>query len=439
MGPMEVEDIDRQVFDLLRVINWFRIERTLIVGGPVTAGISVIFVLCLVSVSVCYGVLLGRAALPPNIVPVLTIAGFGLFLVLIVLRAFLLAQLRPLAVQTGGRLGKDISARRAKEFADDAREYYARRGDALQTGALSALFARLNALQSQCATLAAQSGVTSRGHELLACRTQTPAVLGLLLLIGSFAAGFIVPAPPHQTRAAGTVPAALAPLVGTAPTPTQSITPSTQLASIPQPSVSRQAETTPTPPTESVYDRLRNFIAKYVAADSARDLVGSVRDYSDPVDYFDGGMLLPEQIRGDKEAYFKRWPLGRETINGEIQLTKVAVGEWPAKFETIFRVENGLSDWIEGDATNDYEIDFIDGKPLITAQNVNVTRQQKSGSTPVASTFDDNASAVFVAQLQRTEMSQSLDAIMRDYAPQVDYFDNGRVGPDFIRKVRLRF
>lgn len=96
----EFEDLDGRILDLLRIINWRRIERTLMVGGPVMAGVGVIFGLCLVSVGVCCGMLYFREALPEVAVLAATVVGyFGLFLVLVACRVLILAQFDPLPAQ----------------------------------------------------------------------------------------------------------------------------------------------------------------------------------------------------------------------------------------------------------------------------------------------------------------------------------------------------
>jgi len=163
----EVDDLDRRILDLLRIINWRRIERTLAVGRPVTAGVGVIFALCLASADICYGVLYFREAVPSADVLAAVAAGyFGLFLVLIAYRSLILAQLGTLAEQTGGCLGKNIDASRARKFTDDAREYYARHDNAREMGTLLGLLARLASLQSRRTSLEAKSDLTTPGYRL---------------------------------------------------------------------------------------------------------------------------------------------------------------------------------------------------------------------------------------------------------------------------------
>jgi hypothetical protein len=432
-----LEQIDSQIYDLLRAINWHRIARTLALGGPVTAGARTLLAICLLSVGVGYTVLMAREALSSAMAAALAVAGVVLFLILAALRTLVLRQLRPLAVQTGGKLANDISARQARELAAEAREYYARHGQSLNATGWPALRALHDDLQARRAGLAAECRNPTPGHRLLTSQAQSIALSALLLWLCSFAPAFLVqvgrPETPLTSTTAGQGRPSPAALTG----PRPSLAPNYPVRSaVPAPAI---PEVTPVPLTISVYDRLRNFVVKHVAAESSRDLDRSVGDYFGRVDYFDDGMLSAEQIRADKEVYFKRWPSGHETITGEIKLTKVAVGAWHATFGTAFRVENGLNDWMEGDATNDYEIEFVDGRPVITAQKVNVTRRQKSNPARAVSTFDENAIAQFVAQFQRTEMSHDLDAIMFNYAPQVDYFDDGKVGQAFIRKDKADY
>ena len=331
----------------------------------------------------------------------------------------------------------DINARRARELADEAQNYYARHGEPLDSRLLPDLLERLEELQSRRTALGAESGRTAIPCSVLSSHAQPIAFIAVLLLICSFAIGFFLPGSRRERPLARTITHAsqFSPVPQTPFRPT-SVPNETARTPMPVPSTVRTIEPEMTAP---VYDRLRNFVQKHVSAESARELDLVVADYFETVDYFDDGKLDRIRLRADKETYFKRWPRGNETINGTIQLTKIAVGEWHATFPTKFRVENDSGEWIEGDATNDYEIEFIDDRPLITAQKVNVTGRQKGSTTSVAGAFGDTAMTEFVTQLQRNEMSLNLDTIMKDYAPRVDYFDHGKVDHAFIRRDKEEY
>ncbi len=132
-------------------------------------------------------------------------------------------------------------------------------------------------------------------------------------------------------------------------------------------------------------DRLKSFVANHVAVESARDLNACVADYGNRVDYFNNGIVKPDQIRADKEEYFKRWPKGNETVDGEIQLIKLSVNCWAAKFKTNFHVDSGTGRLIDGQALYNYRLQMFDGKPLLIAQKMKIVHEQKSTYTEPSS------------------------------------------------------
>ena len=133
-------------------------------------------------------------------------------------------------------------------------------------------------------------------------------------------------------------------------------------------------------------DRLKSFVANHVAVEAARDFDAFVADYANRVDYFNDGILNPDQISIDKEEYFERWPKGNETVDGEIQLTKLSTISWAAKFKTNFHVDSGTGQLIDGQAIYNYRLQMFEGQPLIIAQKVQIVHEQKSTYTPTPTT-----------------------------------------------------
>ena len=141
-----------------------------------------------------------------------------------------------------------------------------------------------------------------------------------------------------------------------------------------------------------------DFVRHFVAANQLRDVDANLAFYAADVDYFDDGRRDHAYIRPDIEKYDERWPIRRDSIEGDIQLReKAADKEYTASFKLDFYVESpARAEWSKGQFAIDLDISIVDGVPNISGIKEKLLHQQK-GKTEAAT---PNGAAATVAPQQ---------------------------------------
>jgi len=127
-------------------------------------------------------------------------------------------------------------------------------------------------------------------------------------------------------------------------------------------------------------------VRQFVAANQLKDVNATLALYALTVDYFDDHQANQAFIRRDIEKYNERWPVRRDSIEGDIHLQeKVPDKEYVASFKLNFYAESApRAIWTKGQFTIDLDIAIVDGVPRISAIRQKLMHQEKGkpGSTP---------------------------------------------------------
>ena len=101
--------------------------------------------------------------------------------------------------------------------------------------------------------------------------------------------------------------------------------------------------------------------------------------YTQFVDYFDEGRRDHNYLGIDIQKYNERWPLRRDSIQGEIQLQEEAPRlQYTANFDLAFYVESpARGEWIKGLFGINLGIVVINGVPKISSIKEKVIRREK--------------------------------------------------------------
>jgi hypothetical protein len=158
-------------------------------------------------------------------------------------------------------------------------------------------------------------------------------------------------------------------------------------------SVSPSSRGTPTPEQASLLKNGRtwqawigDFVRQFVAVNQLKDANATVALYAPTVDYFDDHQADQAFIRRDIEKYNERWPVRRDSIEGDVHLQeKVPDKDYVASFKLNFYAESvPRAIWTKGQFTIDLDITIVDGMPKISGIRGKLVHQQKGkpSSTP---------------------------------------------------------
>jgi hypothetical protein len=129
-----------------------------------------------------------------------------------------------------------------------------------------------------------------------------------------------------------------------------------------------------------------DFVRQFVAANQLKDANATLALYAPTVDYFDDHEADRAFIRRDIEKYNERWPVRRDSIEGDVHLQeKVPDKDYVASFKLNFYAESvPRAIWTKGQFTIDLDITIVDGMPKISRIRGKLVHQQKGkpGSTP---------------------------------------------------------
>jgi hypothetical protein len=159
-------------------------------------------------------------------------------------------------------------------------------------------------------------------------------------------------------------------------------TPSSAESPAPSPSLILAAPT-------AVRDGVRNnrswqawigdFVKQFVTANGLQDVNTDLDFYAAKVNYFGDPEKDHAFIRSDVEKYNERWPIRRDSIEGDIHLQeKVPDQQYSASFKLNFYAESTpRAVWTKGEFLTDLEIAIFDGVPKIVGIKQKMLRQQK--------------------------------------------------------------
>ena len=144
------------------------------------------------------------------------------------------------------------------------------------------------------------------------------------------------------------------------------------------------------------------FVRQFVTTNQLQDVNANLALYASNVDYFDDHQKDQAYIRNDVEKYNERWPVRRDSIEGDIKLQeKKPDKEYTASFKLNFYAESIPRDeWSEGQFAIDLDISIIDEVPKISGIKEKVLRQQK-GTTQGNASNNTVASPSPAAEAQR--------------------------------------
>jgi TonB family protein len=126
------------------------------------------------------------------------------------------------------------------------------------------------------------------------------------------------------------------------------------------------------------------FVRQFISANQLQDVDANLEFYSATVDYFDDGLKDHAYIRPDIEKYKKRWPLGRDSIEGDIELKEKIPGiEYAANYKLNYYAESTeRGEWSQGQGAIDLDISVIDGVPRISGIKHKALRRRKGKIAP---------------------------------------------------------
>jgi len=121
------------------------------------------------------------------------------------------------------------------------------------------------------------------------------------------------------------------------------------------------------------------FVRQFVSVNQLKDADATLAFYAPSVDYFDDGGKDQAYVRSDIEKYNERWPIRRDSIEGDIHLQeKVPDKEYAASFKLNFYAESvprAVS--TKGQFAIDLDISIVDGIPRISGIKEKMLHQQK--------------------------------------------------------------
>jgi hypothetical protein len=137
---------------------------------------------------------------------------------------------------------------------------------------------------------------------------------------------------------------------------------------------------------------VQEFIQSRLNIEASHD-VGRILDtYADRVSYWDNGVVDRDFIRKDKSAYFERWPVTREVIEGPIDVAQNG-NDWIAQFKTRFRAENPAKGVvIQGLQEATWSLRLTDGTFKIVAENGQILEKQRFENAPLTASVPQQGS-----------------------------------------------
>jgi hypothetical protein len=215
---------------------------------------------------------------------------------------------------------------------------------------------------------------------------------------------------PGMSPAPGSTVATTLGAVSAAPSSPVESSPIEQIATTTAPSVAPAQSANPSAQTIAPAARndrtwqawIGKFVRQFVATNQLQDVNANLAFYAPNVDYFDDHQKDHAYIRDDVEKYNERWPVRRDSIEGDIKLQeKTPDKEYAASFKLNFYAESTLRDeWSEGQFAIDLDISIIDEVPKISGIKEKVLRQQK-GTTQGNASNNTVASPSPAAEAQR--------------------------------------
>jgi tetratricopeptide (TPR) repeat protein len=138
------------------------------------------------------------------------------------------------------------------------------------------------------------------------------------------------------------------------------------------------------------------FVRQFVAANQLRDVDANLTFYGADVDYFDDGRKDHAYIRPDIEKYNERWPIRRDSIEGDIHLQENSADQkYHASFKLNFYAESpARAEWSKGQFAIDLEIRIVDGVPNISGIKEEISSQQKGKTNAAKPTAPPPSNAI---------------------------------------------
>ncbi len=134
------------------------------------------------------------------------------------------------------------------------------------------------------------------------------------------------------------------------------------------------------------FGAVRQFVREFVRVGDTNQVEEILSFYSYPVKYFDDGNVGMQFVRDDVEKYDIRWPVRRNEIDGEVEVSEVVSSlNWKAAFTSKFYVESAeRGEWVRGRVRQTCTIQKIDGAMKIIEIKADTLQREKgisSGST----------------------------------------------------------
>jgi hypothetical protein len=141
------------------------------------------------------------------------------------------------------------------------------------------------------------------------------------------------------------------------------------------------AVTSPPPPAPAAGlpdDRLRDFVDRYLAAQSRASAADLLPFYADRVDFYDQRGVGHDSILKDKSAYYKRWPDVQMQLAGSVQIDRsTGKDSYALAYPVRYAVKSAArADGRSGMAREELVVREIDGRLLIVAQRERILASQ---------------------------------------------------------------
>lgn len=171
--------------------------------------------------------------------------------------------------------------------------------------------------------------------------------------------------------------------------------------------------------------------------------------YAPQVDYFDQGIVGHDFIRRDVAEYGNQWTARRGELVVPVLVSDGTPGrEWTAQVRSFFYRENAdHTEWIRGEIEQTYRFSLIDDAYKISSIRAKIlqrTMGKLNASSSPAGPSSSTAAQPGASEVEilNAMVRSSLDAasrgnigrIVSEYAPSVDYFDEGMKTPNQIRE-----
>ena len=172
-------------------------------------------------------------------------------------------------------------------------------------------------------------------------------------------------------------------------------------------------------------EQVKQFVRNYPQIEDSHDLDAIMARYAEVVDYGDKERTGGE-VRADKQGYFTQWTTTKHTIRDDVVIKRQLDDSYLATFTLDFRVSNALGEWKAGESRMEMRITESGGPLSIFGEKVSgVIFTSKGGG------IDE-----FVDLTLRAEDARELDAIMANYAAEVEYFNHGVITNEAIRVMK---